>query len=233
MSFVFLHGFAGSPRVFDDFVTRHGGLAPTLLGHATEEGEGDSDAATFELEVDRLLALAPPRATWVGYSMGGRLAFGAAARAPERVKRLIVLAGHPGLEDEAERARRREDDEARAQTLEREGLEAFFAAWDALPMFARRTPPTRVGSNAAGLARALRVLGTGAMPSYWRPVAEATTPLAYVVGEHDTTYRALAARLHALRSDVSIVVAPGADHDVLGCGDDARHTLERLLSEPS
>ncbi|MEZ4250583.1 MAG: hypothetical protein R3B99_20320 [Polyangiales bacterium] len=100
-------------------------------------------------------------------------------------------------------------------------------------MFARRTPPTRVGSNAAGLARALRVLGTGAMPSYWRSVAESNVPLAYVVGEHDATYRALAARLHALRSDVSIVVAPGADHDVLGCGDDARHTLERLLSEPS
>ncbi|MEZ4250584.1 MAG: hypothetical protein R3B99_20325 [Polyangiales bacterium] len=47
-----------------------------MLGHGeVDGGDGDSDASTFEEEVDRLLALAPPRATWVGYSMGGRLAF--------------------------------------------------------------------------------------------------------------------------------------------------------------
>ncbi len=222
MSFVFLHGFASSPRVFDAWCRRFDGVALEILGHGA-----CSAAASFDEEVDRLLTEAPTRATWVGYSMGGRLALGAAARAPERVAQLVVIAAHPGLEDTQARAARRVEDEARALRLEREGLDAFFRTWDALPMFALRTPPSRDGLDAAGLARALRVLGTGAMPSLWESLGR--VPLTYVVGARDAAYIALAARLRQGVPSARVVEVAEADHDVLGCGARARHLVAQLL----
>jgi 2-succinyl-6-hydroxy-2,4-cyclohexadiene-1-carboxylate synthase len=224
VSFVFLHGFAGSPRVFAPWRARLGGVAPTLLGHGAE-----SDATTFDDEVDRLAAQVKDRAVWVGYSMGGRLALGVAARHPERVARLVLIAAHPGLEDPNERARRRAEDEARARTLETEGLDAFFRGWDALPMFARRTPPRRDGLDAHELSRAMRVLSTGAMTPRWDTLA--LHDLTYVVGEHDAAYRALAAHMLARAPHARVTIVPGADHDVLGCGDDARRVVESLLDD--
>ena len=224
MSFVFLHGFAGTPRTFDPWRARLGGIAPTILGHGAT-----SSATTFDDEVDRLATLAPARATWVGYSLGGRLALGVAARHPDRIARLVLIAAHPGIEDPNERERRRAEDEARARTLETEGLDAFFRVWDALPMFARRTPPLREGLDAHELARAMRVLSTGTMTPRWETLAR--HDLTYVVGEHDTAYRALAAHVLARAPHARIAIVPGADHDVLGCGDEARHVVESLLND--
>ncbi len=224
MSFVFLHGFAGSPRVFEPWRARFGGVAPTILGHGAE-----SEASSFDEEVDRLAAQVAERATWVGYSMGGRLALGVATRHPERVARLVLIAAHPGLEDPNERARRRTEDDARAHTLETEGLDAFLRVWDALPMFARRTPPLREGLDAHELARAMRVLSTGATTPRWDTLAR--HDLTYVVGEHDAAYRALAAHVSARAPHARVVIVPGADHDVLGCGDDARRVVESLLHD--
>lgn len=226
MSFVFLHGFAGTPRTFDAWCARFGGIAPAILGHGAT-----SSATTFDDEVDRLATLAPARATWVGYSLGGRLALGVAARHPDRVARLVLIAAHPGIEDEAERARRRAEDEARAHTLETEGLDRFFRVWDALPMFARRTPPLREGLDAHELARAMRVLSTGAMTPRWDTLAR--HDVTYVVGEHDAAYRALAAHVLAHAPHARIAIVPGADHDVLGCGDEARRVVESLLHDVS
>ena len=64
-------------------------LAPDLLGH------GDSPYRppwTLDAHVDAVLAAAcDGPAAWVGHSFGARLAFEAAARAPERVERLVLL----------------------------------------------------------------------------------------------------------------------------------------------
>lgn len=226
MSFVFLHGFAGTPRVFDPWLARFGGAAPEILGHGST-----SSADAFDDEVDRLAALAPARATWFGYSMGGRLALGVSARHPHLVARLILVAAHPGLEDDAARARRRAEDESRARTLETEGLDSFFRAWDALPMFARRTPPPREGLDARELARAMRVLSTGAMPPRWETLAH--HDVTYVVGEHDAAYRALAEQVKRRAPHARIELVPSADHDVLGCGDRAWQHVETLFQEAS
>jgi 2-succinyl-5-enolpyruvyl-6-hydroxy-3-cyclohexene-1-carboxylate synthase/2-succinyl-6-hydroxy-2,4-cyclohexadiene-1-carboxylate synthase len=224
VSFVFLHGFAGTPRTFDPWRARFGGIAPTILGHGAT-----SSAATFDEEVDRLATLAPARSTWVGYSMGGRLALGVAARHPDRIARLVLIAAHPGIEDPNERAQRRAEDEARARALETEGLDRFFRAWDALPMFARRTPPHREGLVAHELARAMRVLSPGATTPRWDTLAR--HDLTYVVGEHDAAYRALAAHVLARAPHTRVAIVPGADHDVLGCGDEARQVMESLLDD--
>lgn len=44
-----------------------------------------------------LLAQAPPRAVWLGWSLGGMLALAAAATAPERVAALVTVASSPSF----------------------------------------------------------------------------------------------------------------------------------------
>ncbi len=100
-----------------------------LIGHG--ESEAPSDPARYRMNravadltgiLDRLQI---SRAHVLGYSMGGRLALSLAASAPARVKTLLLESSSPGLKTDAERRARQERDEALADRVEREGLEAF------------------------------------------------------------------------------------------------------------
>ncbi|WP_370280175.1 pimeloyl-ACP methyl ester esterase BioH [Pontibacterium sp.] len=53
------------------------------------------DNLTFDAAVDALLAVAPEQAHWLGWSLGGQLAVAAAAKAPERVSALVMVASNP------------------------------------------------------------------------------------------------------------------------------------------
>lgn len=50
---------------------------------------------SFDAAVDAVLAAAPERAHWLGWSLGGQLAVAAAAKAPERVSTLVMVASNP------------------------------------------------------------------------------------------------------------------------------------------
>ena len=50
----------------------------------------------------------------------------------------------------------------------------------------------RLRNTPAGLARALRGLGTGALPSLWDRLGELPMPVTLVVGERDEKFRAIA-----------------------------------------
>src|SRR5262249_56537802 len=76
------------------------------------------------------------RATYVGYSMGGRLCLQLALDRAELVDRLVLVSASPGIRGEVERAARREADERQAQEIERDGVDAFLERWLAQPMFA-------------------------------------------------------------------------------------------------
>jgi pimeloyl-ACP methyl ester carboxylesterase len=70
----------------------------------------------------------------------------------------------------------------------------------------------RLRNTPAGLARALRGLGTGALPSLWGRLGELTMPVVLIVGERDAKFRAFAERMAAAIADSELVVVPGAGH---------------------
>lgn len=82
-------------------------LVPDTEIHVPDYGDVNSLGAMAE----RVLALAPPRFALAGHSMGGRVAFGAVRRAPERVAGLALLdtnylpraKGEAGAKEERER----------------------------------------------------------------------------------------------------------------------------------
>lgn len=214
-----LHGFGGTHRMWDRVIARLDAerylpLALDLPGHGARGGDGEP--ITFEGTVASVLAQAPERFALCGYSMGGRIALAAALATPARVRRLILIACDPGIEDERERAVRRDADEALARELEGEGLEAFAGRWNTLPLFDADPPEVaalakadQLRNEARALATALRALGTGAMAPLWARAADLEMPVTFVAGERDAKFRAIGRRLAALAPSVRVVVLPG------------------------
>jgi 2-succinyl-6-hydroxy-2,4-cyclohexadiene-1-carboxylate synthase len=223
---VLLHGFAGTGRAWDAVVERLDpepyrrpltALAPDLRGHGAARA---ARPITFDAVVADVLAAAPPRFALCGYSMGGRIALRVALAAPERIERLVLVATTAGIDDEAERAARRQADERLAQLTESDTIEAFADHWTAQPIFAG-TPPEAariwredlLRNDPDALAAALRGLGTGSMMPLWDRLGELTMPTTVVAGEQDARYLAIARdRLAPALPRAELVIVPGAGH---------------------
>ncbi len=219
---VLLHGFTQTGRSWGPAIAalgeRYRALAPDIRGHGTAAGDRPVDFASVHADV---LALAPERFVLGGYSMGGRIALSLALAAPARVARLVLVGASPGLADDGERHARRAADEALAERIERDGIEAFAARWSSLPLFADQSADiaaaahaTRLAQSPAGLAAALRGLGTGVMEPLWEHLPTLTTPVALIVGERDAKFRAIAERMAAALPDAALHVVAGAGHAV-------------------
>src|SRR5579872_4234307 len=144
----------------------------TLPGHGPPEGRSAGVRLPFEAAAAAVAAAVeaaagPEPATWLGYSLGGRLALRVALDRPDLVEALVLLGATAGIEDPAARAARVEIDERLASGLERRGVERFVDGWLAQDLFAR-LPRAAAGvderrrGTVEGLASALRLLGTGA-----------------------------------------------------------------------
>jgi 2-succinyl-6-hydroxy-2,4-cyclohexadiene-1-carboxylate synthase len=159
-------------------------------------------------------------ATFVGYSMGGRLCLRMALDRPGVVHSLVLVGASPGIADTGEREARRRSDARLAADLETDGVHDFLDRWLAQPLFETTTPrpediAARRRNTPAGLAYALRRLGTGSQEPLWDRLGELRMPVALVVGEHDAKFRAIAERMAAgIGVAARVVVVEGAGHAV-------------------
>jgi len=226
---VLLHGFTGDPLGFDELAAHLDGrvLRPRLPGH------GPSPAAVrpWPLEVAGLAAWLEAEgvrdAHLVGYSFGGRLGWHLLHR-DDLFSRATLIGAHPGLADADARAARRASARAWIERLERDGLDAFVDAWEALPMWSTQwdLPPAKLAAQRAirrshtarGLADALRHLGLAEMPDAPAP----RVPVQLVVGALDARHRAIA---EALAHPLTVV--PGVGHNVVL---EAPGALARILA---
>jgi len=219
---VLVHGFTQTGTTWAEVAARLGGLGaevrcPDQPGHG---GAGDV-RTDLTGAAARLAALADGTpATWVGYSMGGRILVSLALDHPEVVDRLVLVSTTAGLEAEEERAARRAADEQLADELEAMGVAAFLERWLAQPLFARLPPEAagreaRLVNTAEGLASSLRLAGTGTMAPRWHELHRIDVPVLVVAGAEDAKFVALAERLHAaIGANATLAVLPGAGHAV-------------------
>ena len=190
-------------------------VAPDLPGH----GLAATRPASFAACTAYLRALGGERFSLCGYSMGGRIALHAALVLPGLVERLVLVGAGPGIADPAEREARRAADEALAGRIEAIGIEAFAREWGAQGLFAGQSERVAAAAHAdrlrntpAGLAAALRGLGTGVMEPLWQRLGELTIPVTLVVGERDAKFGAIAARMAEALPDARLVTITGAGH---------------------
>ena len=219
---VLLHGFTHTGASWDPVVAALGesyrAIAPDIRGHGSAS---ERAPVTLETVLGDVTALPPARFTLVGYSMGGRIALHAALALPERVERLVLVGASPGIADPAERETRRADDEQLADEIEGSTVEEFALRWAQTPVLAGQPPDVlaavhadRLRNQPAGLARALRGLGTGALPSLWMRLGDVPVPVALVVGDRDEKFRAVAARMASALPEGEVTVVPGVGHAV-------------------
>ena len=131
----------------------------------------------------------------VGYSLGARIALRLAVAHPDVVGRLVLESPSAGIEDSHDRAARRAADEAMAEGIERDGIEAFVAAWEAQPIFASqsalpaaraaRIRAIRLANRPDGLAASLRGAGQGAMEPLVDRLGEVRAPTLVIAGALD------------------------------------------------
>ena len=112
---VFVHGFTQTGRSMIELAERlvargYQAVVVDLPGHG-----GSADIrADLRRSADLMAATAGP-ATYVGYSLGGRVCLHLAIMSPHVVERLALIGAHPGIVDEGERAARRASDDALAE----------------------------------------------------------------------------------------------------------------------
>ncbi len=219
---VFLHGFTQTAAswgpVIDRLGQRYRALALDLRGHGSAADERPVDFASCTADVARR---GPGTFTLVGYSLGARLALVFALSHPERVERLVLVSGTAGIADDIERAERRAADERLALEIEQGAIEDFARRWGGQALFkgqprevADAAYQDRLRNRPAGLAAALRGLGTGAMEPLWSRLGELRMPLTAIVGERDGKFRKLGERLLAGVPDGELVVVPAVCHAV-------------------
>lgn len=215
---VLAHGFTQNAGAWGPFADRlaqtHEVVAVDLPGH----GRATATTADLAVAAEALGTTGGP-ASYLGYSLGGRVALHLALRRPELVERLVVIGAHPGIEDEAARAERRRADEALAARLEAEAdLDAFLADWLAGPLFARlpveaAALEARRRNQPAGLADSLRRCGTGTQPPLWERLPGLAMPVLAVAGAEDERFAPLMGRLaEAVGPNASVALVAGAGH---------------------
>jgi 2-succinyl-6-hydroxy-2,4-cyclohexadiene-1-carboxylate synthase len=214
---VLVHGFTQTARSWDP-------LLPALAGHEVVALDAPGHGRASEVELDLVeggswLAAAGGRATYVGYSMGGRLCLHAALAAPADVRGLVLISATGGLDDVRERDARRASDEALADRIERIGVPAFLDEWLAQPLFAgldarAQGRAERLENTARGLATSLRLAGTGTQQPLWDRLGGLDIPVLVVAGALDLKFVGLAQRLVDAIPDADLAIVPGAGHTV-------------------
>ncbi len=199
-----------------------------LLGHgrsdrATEPGRYALEALVADL-CDLLDTAGVEAADWLGYSMGGRLALGAAVLAPDRVRRLVLESASPGLSTEEERSARRISDAGLARRIRAGGIEGFVEEWEAQPLFATqdRLPASlraeqrrrRLAGDPEALAACLGGLGVGSQPSFWEDLPGVSPPTLIVVGERDPKFLEIGRRMSDQLPSPRLAVIADAGHAV-------------------
>jgi len=216
-----LHGFTQTGRswapllpALEERVGAHlDVLTPDLPGHGTRPG-----VRADLWEAARVVGDECGTAAYVGYSMGGRVALHIGLGRPDLVERLVLVSATGGIEDAGERAVRRRDDEVLARSLEDDGVDAFLERWLATPMFADLSPEAagliaRRENTAAGLAAALRLMGTGTQEPLLRRLDELTMPVLVVAGERDDTFAEQALHLGGwIGPTAQLALVPDAGH---------------------
>jgi len=213
---VLVHGFTQTGRSWRHVAAALGDSYEVVAVDAP--GHGDSAAVRADVPAAaRLLGQAGGRATYLGYSMGGRLCLQLALDRPTLVDRLVLVSATAGIDDDAERTARRDRDEQLARSIECDGLDAFLVRWVAQPLFVGLSDPDlddRRRNTVEGLATSLRMAGSGTQEPTWHRLATLPMPVLVVAGALDSKFVALAERLAAAIPSADLAIIEGAGHTV-------------------
>jgi 2-succinyl-6-hydroxy-2,4-cyclohexadiene-1-carboxylate synthase len=223
---VLLHGFTQTGRLWGPFADllaeSHTLVAVDLPGH------GDSGSVRADLPttaglvveaVENQVGAAP--CALLGYSLGARVALHVALGADLPLRQVATIGVTAGIEDPAERERRRQSDESLADELEAsDDVESFVDAWLRGPLFERlelgggAQRSERIRNLPAGLASSLRLCGTGTQTPLWDRLHAFPCPVLALAGSDDIRFASHSLRVARLVPHGVASLVPGGGHAV-------------------
>jgi 2-succinyl-6-hydroxy-2,4-cyclohexadiene-1-carboxylate synthase len=212
-----LHGFTQTGRCWGPFADDLAADHELVLIDAPGHGRSGGVAADLTLSAE-LSGEAGGVGTYLGYSMGGRTALHLALARPELVQRLVLIGATGGLDADAERSDRRIADERLAERIEEIGVEEFIDEWLHQSLFASIPEPVigraeRATNSAEGLARSLRLCGTGTQRSLWPDLGRLTMPVLVLAGSEDAKFVSLGQRLcESIGGNATFASVPHSGH---------------------
>jgi len=213
---VMLHGFTGSVQNWNPIaerLSRHYQItAIDILGFGDSDKPQDIESYHMEnIASDlsmllRSLSAAPMHL--VGYSMGGRLALYMIWRYPQLFTSATLESTSSGLKTQIERIERAERDNALADRIEHEGIEAFVDFWETLPIWEsqqqlseeikQQQHQQRLSNDPVGVANSLRGMGTGVQPSLWNDLEDIQIPVQLIAGEQDPKFMRIMGEMYQM-----------------------------------
>ena len=227
---VVLHGFTGSTKTWASIRSvaekSHAVIAVDLPGHGNSSAPNNPGCYALTRFADDLVRildyLSIHRTVVLGYSMGGRAALRFALAHPDRVAGLVLESSSPGIDDAADREARITADNALADAIESDGIEAFINRWERLPLWdtqqgmpaeARdRLRAQRLENRQEGLANSLRGAGVGVDEPVYERLAGIETPTLLVAGALDEKYVEIARSMLQAMPNARLNIIGDAGH---------------------
>lgn len=222
---VLVHGFTQSKASWSSITQQLGRTYEVVAIDLPDHAESTEVHATDLFDAARLVGATGGEATYIGYSLGGRVCLTLALQSPELVSNLILVGATPGIQSDDDRAGRRTADSALADRLDPPGstapgieLEAFLKEWLSGPLFShlnaeQSNVAARLTNTTKGLARSLRSTGTGTqIPSHER-LTELKMPVLLVAGGEDLRFSTIAASMaKAIGANARTAFIDGVGH---------------------
>jgi 2-succinyl-6-hydroxy-2,4-cyclohexadiene-1-carboxylate synthase len=191
MKTVLLHGFLGLPEDWQEFPA-------DLKIHLWDE-VSPVDCNTLAKAGERISELVSgDELTVIGYSLGGRIALHWPKEQWSRIRHLILISVHGGLQDHDEKQTRLQADTKWAERFLKEEWKPLMQAWNAQAVFmSDRVRPLRHERDFKReiLAAALKNWSLGGQEEQTQNLASAPFPVTYVYGMKDKKFANYAKQL--------------------------------------
>lgn len=229
---VLLHGFTGSTETWAGlrpvFECANRVVAFDFPGHGRSSAPVNPERYSlgrFAKDLANALdRLALDRVAVLGYSMGGRAALQFAEQYGDRTAALGLVSTSSGIRDDAARRERVASDAALAESIERDGIEAFVDRWEKLPLWAsQQVQPAgwqsklrtqRLNNDPVGLANSLRGAGAGADTGVPVVLRGIVAPSLILAGALDQRYVEHGRSLESELPNSRMEVIEGAGHAI-------------------
>ena len=231
---VALHGFmqtgASWAAVAGALSADHCVYALDFVGHGQSSKPTAPEPYSYDAAIDSVQSFlrevactnGQRRAHLLGYSMGGRVAAGVAAKERDCLYSLVLESCNLGPASEDGRSAAEQRNSEWAARLRAEGIEPFVEYWEQLPLFATQRElgldeaqrPERLANDAEAMALCLEGMGKHVMPledDAFAQLSATWVPIKYLWGYDDAKSQPIAHRFEHEGFDVTSF---GTGHNV-------------------